>query len=85
MTPEKEKMFNECVGKITMGFEIEITDSSYSSSSVCIGDFRDMGWSERIATRDSLYYKWKGPTAVWIGGKRIEPNECTEEVEMDWT
>lgn len=82
---EKNAMFIEAVGKITMGFEIEITDSSYSSNSVCIGDFRDMGWSSRIATPTSLYYKWKGPTAIWVSGKRIEPNSFTEEIEMDWT
>jgi len=86
MTPEEKKtLFDEAVGKITMGFEIEITDASYSANSVCLGDFRDMGWSERIATRSSLYYKWKGPSAIWVMGNRIEPNQYTEEVDMDWT
>ena len=46
---------------IKMGTLIDVDDASSSRDSLCIGDFRDIGWSTRVATRDSLCYEWNGP------------------------
>lgn len=82
---EKAALFQEAVGAISMGALIDIVDASGSANSVCIGDFRDIGWSERISTRRSLYYRWTGPFAIRVNGQIVEPGGYTEEYEMDWT
>lgn len=82
---EKAVLFAEAVGAVAMGKIIDVSDSSGSMINVCIGDFRDIGWSERIATRNSLYYRWTGPSAISVNGKIVEPGGYTEEYDMDWT
>jgi|TARA_B110000908_G_C10153086_1_gene402320 hypothetical protein len=70
---------------IKMGTLIDVDDASSSRDSLCIGDFRDIGWSTRVATRDSLYYDWNGPNPIRVGGNVINPGQSTEEIEMDWS
>ena len=70
---------------IKMGTLIDVDDASSSRDSLCIGDFRDLGWSKRVATRDSLYYEWNGPGSIRVSGNVINPGESTEEIEMDWS
>ena len=70
---------------IKMGTLIDVDDASSSRDSLCIGDFRDLGWSKRVATRDSLYYEWNGPGSIRVSGRIINPGESTEEIEMDWS
>lgn len=70
---------------IKMGTLIDVDDASSSRDSLCIGDFRDIGWSRRIATRDSLCYDWNGPNPIRVSGNVINPGESTEEIEMDWS
>ena len=70
---------------IKMGTLIDVDDASSSRDSLCIGDFRDIGWSTRVATRDSLCYDWNGPSPIRVGGNVINPGESTEEIEMDWS
>lgn len=82
---DKQALFDEAVGAITMGALIDVEDASGSSNSVCIGDFRDIGWSTRVSTRDSLYYAWNGPNPIRVEGQIVNPGETTEEVEMDWS
>jgi hypothetical protein len=81
----KQEMFEAAVVRVSMGQLIDVIDASGCSTGVCIGDFRDIGWSERVATRSSLYYRWNGPSAIRVGGEIIEPGSSTEEVEMDWS
>ena len=81
----KQEMFEDAVARISVGQVIDVADASWMSNVVCIGDFRDIGWSERVATSSSLYYKWNGPSAIRVGGEIIEPGGTTEETEMDWT
>jgi hypothetical protein len=78
-------LLEEAIGAITMGSLINIDDASGSANSVCIGDFRDIGWSRRVATRSSLYYDWNGPNAIRVGGTVVEPGSSTPEYEMDWS
>ena len=82
---DKKVLFEEAVGAITMGALVDVVDASGSSNSVCIGDFRDIGWSIRVATRNSLYYDWNGPNAIRVGGTIVEPGSSTPEYEMDWS
>ena len=82
---EKQELLNDAIARISIGQIIDVVDASGSSNTVCIGDFRDIGWSTRVATRDSLYYAWNGPSAIRVDGVIIEPGSTTEEFEMDWS
>ena len=82
---DKQLLFESVVIDITSGCIVDVDDASGSSNSVCIGDFRDIGWSTRISTRDSLYYAWNGPSPIRVDGQIVNPGETTEEVEMDWS
>ena len=81
----KVEQVQDAIARISMGQLIDVIDASYTSSGICIGDFRDIGWSERVATRSSLYYRWNGPSAIRVSGEIIEPGSSTEETEMDWS
>ena len=81
----KDQLFLEACFYIKMGVLVDVEDASGSRDSVCIGDFRDLGWSKRVATRDSLYYEWNGPGSIRVSGNVINPGESTEEIEMDWS
>ena len=81
----KDQLFLEACFYIKMGVLVDVVDASSSRDSICIGDFRDLGWSKRVATRDSLYYEWNGPGPIIIGSNIINPGESTEEIEMDWS
>ena len=81
----KQEQVQDAIARITNGEIIDVIDASWSSTGVCIGDFRDIGWSERVATYDSLYYRWKGPSAIRVGSKLVNPGGHTEESDMDWT
>jgi hypothetical protein len=71
--------------RISAGEMVSMSDSSYSADRLCIGDFREMGWSERVSTRDSLYWNWNGPNAVIVSGVIVVPGGSTEEFPMDWS
>jgi len=81
----KQEQLNDAIARISIGQLIDVIDASGCSTGVCIGDFRDIGWSTRISTRDSLYYAWNGPSAIRVGNEIIEPGSTTEETEMDWS
>ena len=81
----KVEQVQDAIARISMGQLIDVIDASYTYTGVCIGDFRDIGWSKRVSTRSSLYYRWKGPSAIRVGGEIIEPGSSTEETEMDWS
>lgn len=81
----KQEQFDRACFLIKMGTLVDVADASWMSDTVCIGDFRDLGWSKRVATRDSLYYEWNGPNPIRVSGRIINPGESTEETEMDWT
>jgi hypothetical protein len=71
--------------RISAGEMISMNGSSYSANNLCIGDFREIGWSERISTRDSLYWNWNGPSPIIVDGVIIVPGGSTEEFLMDWS
>jgi len=73
------------IERINDGEVIDVIDASSCSTGVCIGDFRAIGWSERLASRQSLCYFWRGPTAIRLSGVLIQPNSYTPEVDMDWS
>lgn len=81
----KQEQFDRACFLIKMGTLVDVEDASWMSDAVCIGDFRDLGWSKRVATRDSLYYEWNGPNPIRVSGSIINPGESTEEIEMDWS
>lgn len=86
MTKEdKQELLNDAIARISIGQIIDVVDASGSSNHVCIGDFRNIGWSTRVATRDSLCYAWNGPSAIRVDGVIVEPGGTTEEFEMDWS
>lgn len=82
---EKKNMISEAVAKIASGIPVKITDASGSAISVCIGDLREYGWSEKITTRNSMYWRYTGPNSIIVGDQVIKSGEYTEEIEMDWT
>ena len=81
----KQEQFDRACFLIKMGTLVDVEDASWMSDAVCIGDFRDLGWSKRVATRDTLYYEWNGPNPIRVSGSIINPGESTEEIEMDWS
>lgn len=82
---EKIQMIADAIAKINEGILVEVIDASGAAYAVCIGDFREVGWAEKITTRDSMCWKWMGPHPVRVDGVMIKPGECTEEIEMDWS
>lgn len=82
---EKQEALKEAIVKITAGELINVVDASGFALGVCIGDFREIGWAERITTRDSMYWSWTGPNAIKVNGKVVQPNSYTEEIDMDWS
>lgn len=78
-------MIHEATLKIARGEVVDLAEASHSANSVAIGHFREVGWSEKITTRDSMCWKWMGPHPVRVDGVMIKPGECTEEIEMDWS
>ncbi len=82
---DKQLLFESAVIDITAGRIVNIVDASGASNSVCIGDFRDIGWSTRVTTSNSLCYAWDGPNPIRVNGKIVNPGETTEEVDMDWS
>lgn len=85
MSITHSEQFERACFLIKLGNLVDVEDASSSGSGVCIGDFRDIGWSKRVATRDSLYYNWTGPGPIRVSGNVINPGESTEEIEMDWS
>ena len=81
----KQEQIERACFLIKMGNLVDVVDASSSRDSICIGDFRDIGWSKRVATRDTLYYEWNGPNPIRVSGCIINPGESTEEIEMDWS
>ena len=81
----KQEQFERACFLIKMGNLVDVVDASSSRESVCIGDFRDIGWSTRVTTRDSLCYEWNGPHPVRVNGEIIIPGQSTKEIEMDWS
>jgi hypothetical protein len=82
---EKTQMIADAVAKITEGVMVEVIDASGAAYAVCIGDFREVGWVEKVTTRDSMCWKWTGPNPVKVDGVVINSGECTKEIEMDWS
>ena len=82
---EKAAQVADAVRRIKLGEVVSVIDASGSAHSLCIGDFRDIGWSERVATRRSLYYTWNGPVPIVVDGQTVNPGGTTEETEVDWS
>jgi hypothetical protein len=86
MTPEeKQTAVQQAISRIQAGEVLSVVDASGCAYDICIGDFRRVGWSERCADRRGLWYEWRGPAAIIVGGQRVEPGGCTEYTEMDWS
>lgn len=82
---KKKQLIAEAIEKINAGELINVVDASGWAYGVCIGDFRDIGWSERCTTVNGMWYEWKGPLPIMVEGNVIQPGGCTEFVEMDWS
>lgn len=82
---QKAALVEKAIEAVQEGSIIDVTDASYSACSVCIGDFREIGWSKKITTRDSMCWQWLGPTPIKVAGIFLAYGYCTPEVEMDWT
>ena len=82
---EKAAMLAKAICQIEDGELINVVDASFYAHGVCIGDFREIGWSERITTRRSMFWQWTGPHPVKVGGEIVQPEGYTEEIEMDWS
>lgn len=82
---EKLEAFEDAVAKIRAGELVDIVDASGCAYAVCIGDFRSIDWSEKITTRNSMYWHWTGPSAIRVSGAIVQPNSYTEEIDMDWS
>lgn len=82
---EKKASIEEAVQKINSGEILSVSSSSRSMVGLCIGDFREVGWSERCSDRRGLWYDWNGPVAIKVDGQLVEPGKSTEYWEMDWS
>lgn len=75
----------DAITRIENGETIRVIDASATADGLCIGDFRDKGWVKKIASRDSLFWYWSGPTAIYIGDDLVQPNSYSTEIDMDWS
>jgi hypothetical protein len=82
---QKAEMIDQAIERIRNGEVITVADASFFALGLCIGDFRNIGWSERCTDRYGMWYEWNGPTAIVVGSNRIEPGHKTIYVEMDWS
>ena len=67
------------------GKVIDVIDASGCSLGLCIGDFRNVGMSEKNTWRDGMNWTWKGPGTIRMNGKIYVPGSETEEIDMDWS
>jgi hypothetical protein len=81
---KKKQDFKDILAKIYAGEHVTLIDASQTADGICIGDFRDMGWSERISTRTTLFYRWLGPSTIICGGVLVPTGGCTTEIEHGW-
>jgi hypothetical protein len=44
-----------------------------------------MAGTEKICTRNSMYWHYTGPNSIIVGGEVVKSGEYTEEFEMDWS
>lgn len=85
MATDRFAMIREATLKIAAGGLVDLADASYVRDGVCIGDFREVGWSKKVVTRSSMCWEWNGPHPVRVNGEIIKPGCHTEEIEMDWS
>lgn len=62
-----------------------VFDASAHFAGPCMGDLRAFGWSEKITTRNSMFWRYTGPKSIMVDGCEIKPGEYTEEIDMDWS
>jgi hypothetical protein len=82
---EKAEVITAAVEKLNAGLTVDVTDASYSAYSLCIGDFRDMGWSEKITWRTGMQWQWTGPGKINMSGETLATGDFSQEVDMDWS
>lgn len=82
---EKAQAIADAVQKLNAGLTVAVTDASGSAYSVCIGDFRDMGWSKKITWRTGMQWQWTGPGKIVMHGETLATGDFSEEVDMDWS
>jgi hypothetical protein len=81
---EKNQMIADAIANISAGVLVEVSDASGCVFSVCLGDLRDIGWTEKITSRRSMNWRYTGPNPITVDGKIINSGEYTEEIDMDW-
>ncbi len=82
---EKADLISKAVADIAAGIPVKFIDASGSATSLCIGDLRDVRWSEKICTRTSMYWRYTGPNSIIVGNEVVKSGGYTEEIDMDWT
>ena len=82
---ERDQKINEIVSKLKAGETVKLIDASFSAFGVCIGDFREMGWSIRNTWRTGMNWTWVGPGKVDLDGQILKFAGQSEEVDMRWT
>ena len=80
-----KKDLSEVIELLKSGEIVDVVDSSGYAFGICIGDFRDVGMSEKNTWRTGMNWTWKGPGSIRMGGKVYEPGDETEEIDMDWS
>jgi hypothetical protein len=82
---EREALVSDAVQRLEAGEIVEVVWASWCSDRLSIGDFRDVGMSERVTTRDTLSWFWRGPGTIKVGDEVLTPMTSTEEVDADWS
>ena len=82
---ERKALIENAIEHLMLGEVVEVAWASWCSDRLSIGDFRELGMSERVTTRNSLSWFWRGPGTIKVGDEILKPMTSTEEVEVDWT
>jgi hypothetical protein len=81
---EKKDLIEKAAQNIRDGILVSMTSGSYDACSLCIGDFSQFGWVQKVYSRHGYYYTWLGPNPVKVDGKILEYKQRTSHILMDW-
>ena len=89
MPKSKSELLAKCIveqirGEVSEAWYASGISPSIAQDKLCIGDFRAIGWSERVTTRDTWCYRWLGPGKIHVAGTTYSYGEYLEEIEVSY-
>jgi hypothetical protein len=79
------EVLEQFMSSVKAGQKPTVDDASGSAFGICMGDLQKIGWSERITTRYSMYWRYTGPEPIIVSDIELKPGDYTKEFDMDWS